>query len=458
MRARHGAGTGFLLVGFLAAGLLSGCGEPGEEVPVLETLEPGILTVGQSADPSLAVDPESGDILLAFAAKSEGVWNLWFTRSGDGGDTFSDPVRVNDIDGDVHPHAEGAPRLVAAPGVAGVFWNNDLEVEGRAFGGSDLRFARTQDGGATWSAAVTIQDDTVGVLPRANTFHGAAWAGDSTFVVAWLDGRDRDARRIKRGVEAGLTEAEAAQDPEAWADDEDIFDSDASIYAAFSHDLGATWEPSNRRIQENLCPCCRVNLARAPDGEVYGAWRQHFEGDIRDPAFRAIGYGEAEGDSRRIHADDWEYPGCPHSGPALDVDASGTIHAAWYTGAPERMGVHYARREAGRESFDAPTPIATGDAIPIAHPDVIALDDGSAVIARNVDAEGRRVVGLTGVSPDGSVTFALEIPGSEGGTHPQLARSQSGHLLVAWTESREGLQQIRMARLHAGDAATGRTQ
>ena len=430
------------------AALLAACDEAAPEGPDLEVLAPEILAHGQSADPSLAIDPATGDLLMAYASQADSLWNLWFARSSDGGTTFSTPSRVNDVPGDVHPHAEGAPRLVAAPGVVAVFWNNRFEVPGRAFGASDLRFARTLDGGDSWSTSIALQEDTLGTIPRANTFHGAAWSGDSTLVVAWLDGRDRDARRIARALEAGMDPPEARGNPEAWADDDDIFDSDASIYAAFSHDLGGTWEPSNRRIQENLCPCCRVNLARAPDGEVFGAWRQHFEGDIRDPAFRAIGSGEEEGGARRIHEDNWQYPGCPHSGPALDVDATGTIHAAWYTGAEGRMGVHYARALPGGMTFGSPVAVVTGTAVPIAHPDVVALADGGAVVAHNVTGDGRRVVGLTGIRPDGGIRFALEIPESEGGTHPQIVRIATGELIVAWTESRDGgVQQVRMARL-----------
>jgi hypothetical protein len=442
-RARKAAVAAALLLG---AGAMA-CGEaPSGGDAVLVPLDPvGLRSTDQSADPSLAVDPETGELLLAWAGASDGIWNLYFARSEDGGSTFSAPRRVNEVPGDVHPHAEGAPRLVAAPGVAAVFWNNQYLVENRAFGAADLRFSRSTDGGESWAPARDLHDAPPSGLPGSNTFHGAAWAGDSTLVVAWLDGRDRDERRIERAVAAGVPREEAMADPESFQDPEDLHDGDAAVYAAYSHDLGATWEPSNRRIQEGLCPCCRITLVGGSGGEVYGTWRQNYPGSLRDPAFHDL--NGPESGSIRIHADEWYYPGCPHSGPALDVDAVGTAHAAWYTGAPGRMGIQYATKPAAAPRFGAPVPILTGEAIPIAHPSLVALPEGGAVIAHNVDAEGRRAILLTGVSAEGGIRFRVEAPDSEGGTHPQLVRLPAGELVVAWTESRGGLQRVRLARL-----------
>ena len=83
------------------------------------------------------------------------------------------------------------------------------------------------------------------------------------------------------------------------------------------------------------------------------------------------------------------------------------------------------------------------------------------MVATNVAADGRRVISVHGVSQDGRPTFALDIPDSEGGTHPQIIPVGTGQILVAWTESRGGMQRVRLARLRlaseravAGGAAT----
>jgi cytochrome c biogenesis protein CcmG, thiol:disulfide interchange protein DsbE len=438
--------VGAALAGLLALASCRGDGPPPAPIVSIEVLSTGIFAeFDESADPSLARDPESGHLHLAWVARSGEEWNLYHARSADAGASFDERHRVNDRFGEVHPHAEGAPRLVVAPGVVAAFWNNRIEVEGRAFGASDLLFSRSTDGGAAWEPSRALQDDTVGVLPRGNSFHGAVWTGDSTLVVAWLDGRERDARRVERAVEAGLPPEEARRDPEAHAHSHDPHDGDATVYAAYSHDLGATWEPANRRLQEGICPCCRVSLVRGPGEEVYGAWRGNFPGSIRDPAFHRL--HDPEAPHIRIHHDHWEYPGCPHSGPGLAVDPAGAVHATWYTGAEGRMGVHYARMEPGAESFGAPLQLVGGTAIPVAHPAIAMLPDGGAVVAHNVDGEGERVIVLTGISPAGEIAFQKAVADSDGGTHPQVVHLDEGRLVVAWTESRGGLQRVRLARV-----------
>jgi len=447
----------------------SGAGEPS-----LELLSPPILTGWvETADPALALDPVTGDLLLAWGGTQDGEgWNLYLSRSELGGDHFSPAVRVNDSPGTLHPHAEGAPRLVAAPGVVALFWNNRRVVKGRRFASSDLLFARSTDGGRQWSPTVALHDPPIPaeLPPRAHTFHGAAWGGDSLLVVAWLDGRDRDARRLARAEAEGVALPVAARTPEAFALDSDPQDGDAALYAAQSHDLGATWEPANRKLLDGLCPCCRVTLTRTPEGGILGGWRQHLEGGIRDLALgMVISAAKAHAASgpllpaqaesptpiswSRLHEDNWEISGCPHSGPGIVVDPGGRIHATWYSGAPGATGVFY-RTLNGRASDgdldgqgSPPLPIVVGASVGVSNPALTLLADGGAVVATNVAADGRRVISLNGISPSGTATFVIEVPDSEGGTHPQLITMPDGRVILAWTESRGGIQRVRLARL-----------
>ncbi|WP_103029926.1 sialidase family protein [Salinibacter altiplanensis] len=97
-------------------------------------------------------------------------------------------------------------------------------------------------------------------------------------------------------------------------------------------------------------------LAASDDSTVYVAWRHLFGRNIRDIAVARSTYGGATfAGPTRVHADRWHINGCPHSGPALAVNDTGTLHLAWYTGAEGRTGVYYAQSTDGGQSFEAPT-------------------------------------------------------------------------------------------------------
>jgi Neuraminidase (sialidase) len=205
------------------------------QAPRVEMLAPPTDS-GQSADPAVAVDPGTGDLLLSWVAGDSSDWHVYFARSPDGGATWSEPRRVTDRAHDVHPHGESSPRLVAAAGVVAVAWTNSVPATGRKWPASNIRFSRSADGGRTWSRAVTLNDDTA-AGPAGHIFHGATWSGDSGIAVAWMDERG--------GAAPGNTGAESHLGHHAEAAEE----SDATVYLAHSSDLGSTWPPNRRRVR-----------------------------------------------------------------------------------------------------------------------------------------------------------------------------------------------------------------
>ena len=369
-----------------------------------------------SADPSLAVDPRTGDWLMTWV----GDGNLWFARTSDRGASWSTPVRVTSTPDDVHPHGESSARLVAsARGVLAAVWTNSIDVPGRQWPASNIRFARSTDGGATWSRTITLNDDT-SAAPGGHTFHGAAWAGDSSLLVAWLDER------------GGATPGDSADDGgHLGHHPESNLEPDARIYLASSLNGGARWGP-NQPLWGAACPCCRVSLARGPDGNVVAGWRKHFPGSVRDPVVAPVVAGPSPpGPETRVATDGWVYPGCPHTGPGVTVDARGTTHVAWLTGKTSGEGVFYTRQPAGG-SFAPPVEVLSGRMT--AHPRVAALPDGGAVVA--VDPDSREFSGLVlvRVSPDGRVVARRKVASALGADHPDVVALADSTVLVAWTQ------------------------
>ena len=378
-----------------------------QSAPDVKLIEGPRIAAKQSADPALAVDAATGDLLMTWVEGDSGGYRLMFARSTNEGVAWSEPVAVTASTDEIKPHAEASPRVVAARGVIGVFWPKQQHVPGRRFPASQMRFARSQDGGRTWSTPITLNDDTTSA-PVGHTFHGATVVGDSSFIVAWLDSRE-------------IVE-------ESHGEDTQHHEGSSYVFTARSNDLGTTWESRNQKYWANACPCCRVSLAPAGN-DIIAAWRGHFEGDVRDIVTAPL---TSNAQPQRAHADNWVFPGCPHSGPGLTVE-NNEVHLTWFTGAPDRMGVYYAQR--GHE----PVRVIGGAALPTAHP-VVAVFDDKVIVAANVNAAGERA--LTVAEVNGSKVNLLDVPETDGADHPQLLRV-GDRALLAWTQNGH----VRLARV-----------
>ena len=404
-----------------------GCGG---ETPVAERLS-DVPSAGMSAsaDPALAADPATGDLLLTWVGGDGASWHLYFSRSRDRGGHWSPAVRITADTSEVHPHGEASPRLVAGPGGRlAVVWPRDVPVASRRWPASAIRVARSLDGGRTWLPPATINDDTT-AAPVGHNFQGAAWAGDSGLVAAWLDERTT-------GRPVGHH-----HDPAATAHDS-TSEADAMVYLAASPDFGASWG-ANIPVWGGACPCCRIALARERDGSVVAAWRQHFRGNVRDVVTAAM--TPAPGAPVRVHEDGWEYPGCPHNGPGLSVGADGRRHVVWYTGAAGRAGLYYA--VAGGPAPAPALPLVTGKSLPSVHGAVAALPGGDAVAAYDATADGARAIGVAWLPAGGDKPRRTTIPGGEGGVYPQIVAAGAGLALLAWTAGADDRSEVRLARV-----------
>ncbi len=407
---------------FLPALVLGGC--RGERLGIEPLALPPVSGMPQSADPALAVEPGSGDVLLSWIGGDGDAWTLFVARSRDGGGSWAAASVVaggSDAPQEVKPHGESSPRLVAGPaGRVALAWPRSVPVPGRKWPAAMLRLARSADGGRTWSAPVTLNDDTTGAA-ASHQFHGAAWQGDSGLLVAWLDERHVHGSTAGSGAEP-----------------------DATIYAVASPDFGHRWG-SNVRLWGAACPCCRVSLARGPTGEVTAAWRQHFPGSVRDVVIAPVGAERRA--PTRVHRDGWVYASCPHTGPAAAAGADGAVHTAWYSGKPGGSGVFYRRLERSGAAAGPLVTVFTGEHLPTAHPAVLPLADGGALVGYDVGPGGARVIRLARVFADGRRPAESTVGSSAGGAYPQLALSAPGIAVLAYTMTAGDARAVKAARI-----------
>ena len=420
--------------------VIAGCGKPKpDEFAELPLLSPA--TSDESADPALALDPSTGDVLLSWVGGDSTGWSLYFARSGDQGKTWGLPSLVASGEHEVHPHGESSPRLVAATGGrVALAWASSVEVPGRKWPATAIRLSRSMNGGTSWSPPVTLNDDTTG-SPAGHQFHGAAWSGESGLVVSWLDEREGAALEIHHGAHSP-TAGDPTDEP------------DAVIFSANSADFGQTWDATNQLMWGQVCPCCRVTLARRPDGRVISAWRKHYPGNIRDVVTAPVAPG-APVEPSRVNQDNWVYPGCPHTGPGIAVDTAGARHVVWYVGKEGEAGVYYQRVLDDAGPAEAPVALIRARTMPAAHTTVAALSAGRALAAYDMTETGDRAISVSLIGADRTVLRRQVITGSEGGQYPQVISAGAGRAIVAWIGKKGDRREIRLVAINFGSELQG---
>ncbi|HET7230574.1 MAG TPA: sialidase family protein [Longimicrobium sp.] len=393
------------------------------------------LASSGASNPTAAADAR-GTRYVAWVATEGGASNVYLAKAA--AEVWSPAVRVNDRPGDAAPHEQAPAQVAVGPnGTVYVVWQNNREIPGRRFPASDLRLARSTDGGRTFTPAVTVNDDAAGP-PSSHTFHNIVVAKDGTVYVSWLDSRVRDAERARRHPHPAPASASSSAKPAGDAGHamhghggmaEDPTLPGSEVRVAKSNDGGKTFGPG-MVVDGGVCPCCRTSLATGADGSVYVAWRKVHAGDVRDVVVARLAPGAAAFAAPvRVHADGWVFPGCPHAGPSLAVDGQGRVHVAWYTGKDGRQGLWHAVSVDGGRTFSDAAALLTGKWVP---PSQVALAaDGDRVWATWDD---RRTA-------DGPVTFA-RIDGEQiavvarerVGRSPALASTSHG-VLLAWHQS-----------------------
>jgi hypothetical protein len=375
-------------------------------------------------------------VALVWSASEVGrATDLYVATSEDGGASFSPPVRVNDVPGDVSVYGEQPPRVAlgsGSPKSVFVAWTSADRERELTF----LRFARSRDGGKTFEPAATLHAPDIA---GARGWHSLAVSPSGQVHSVWLDARPRHVGSI---FDRLLPTAHAQ----------------AHRHAAGMGLYHLAWDgaapPPARRLFEPVCECCKTAMAVGEDGRVYAAWRHIYEDNYRDIAFAVSRDGMGFGDAVRVSEDGWQINGCPDDGPSMVVDRSNRAHLIWPTLVHEKtdMGIFYASTADG-VSFSERSPLPRAGGMDPSHPQ-LALD-GSGRLAAVWDEmiEKKRRVVMTRAVPGEDAKPSWSEPellddGAEGSsaTYPVVAASGSG-VLVAWTSQAGGGAVIRVRRI-----------
>ena len=340
------------------------------------------------------------------------LWLAWMAggqvsvaSSKDLGQSFSTPISVTKERLNLDWGPDARPKIV-------VDRQNRISVafsifKDKAFNGQVL-YTRSADGGNSFAELQPITPSN-----ESQRFEALALDSDGSLFAAWLDKRNRvPAQQLGQKYEG------------------------AGLWFASSIDGGATYSEA-RLAKDNSCECCRLGIAFAGPGRPVIAFRDIFEGSIRDHAVMTFADPATPGEIHRVSQDDWQLAACPHQGPSLSVSTAGTYHVTWYTNGKNRKGLFYARSLDGGRTFSDPLPIGRPDRSP-SRPYVIAGPHDAAIVWKDFDGE-KTTVNLMTSQNDGESWSEPKIISSTSDTsdHPLLV-SDGHRTFLSWMTKADG--------------------
>jgi hypothetical protein len=329
-----------------------------------------VQSVSNTSNPSISVDPNTGIVYAAFAKTEGEVTDIFLMSSSDGGRTFSEPVRVNDVPGNASYMWNTIPVRFGPDGEVYVVWMTMKDHPDFPWGITELRVASSSDGGRTFSPAVNPAPGA----PSEKAFFDLAVSDRGALYISYLDGQTNLIG--KEGFE--------------------VISRPSSYKMVKSTDGGKTFGAPVTLDNQN-CVCCQTASVMGPDGEVYFAWRDlQYESDVRttNAADNPYNYGNANGtliegedtmayetirdivvmhttdgasggafsSESKVSNDNWYTNTCPDAGPGMAFDSNGRLHIAWFTGsetAPDGFGYYYAYSDDKGQTFSKAVPLLT---------------------------------------------------------------------------------------------------
>lgn len=262
---------------------LSHCGGNGADDRVCDEFSDGVVVnkpvAGGLVQESFPATGPDGELYIAFLQFQGGFGStrphsgVWVIRSTDGGETFTQQTKVTGIAqipspippaGSLANDGSNSFRTGTAPGVAVTADGTVHLVWGEWVNGTDaeVRYSRSIDGGATWSAPINMNDD-----PTGHQFFPSIVADGNDVHVAWFDGRLNPAGSTITGLQVFYNQSLDAGD-------------------SFEADFPVSDEPFNPNLVSRFPVFCAAFIGDyididAVDGRVAIIWSDN--SNVLDP-------------------------------------------------------------------------------------------------------------------------------------------------------------------------------
>ena len=173
------------------------------------------------------------------------------------------------------------------------------------------------------------------------------------------------------------------------------------------------------------------------------AWRDIYgdaKNQIRDHSLFTFSSALKPDKKIRLSNEQWRINGCPHHGPALDVDGNNVVHSTWFSDTDSDYVLFY-----GNSTNDYKA-MAFGQADKqSAHPYVLPLNQTVLLVWKEFD--GKKTDILMKVSKDAGISWNKEevISTTRGSSdHPLLVKNSKA-VYLSWFSENEGYRFIALS-------------
>jgi hypothetical protein len=371
-----------------------------------------------SPHPVLVID-SNNVIHLAWADTSSGIWDVYYTRSTDGGVTFNEPIQVN---AEATGAACGHPTLAIGPdGSVHVAWE---EMRDRDW---DIYYARLE-GGETFSPPLLVSAGATGTDQSRPII---AVGHDGTVHLAWQDSRAGDwdiyyARSTDGGDAFGANLRVNVETRGRQVDPAIGVDGPGRVHIAWADDRSAAWAVYHTRSEGEGFLRGRVagsglmadlsnelpSLAVEPDDSVHIAWANAY---VRHPDYGALLYlpvyavstdrGDTFSDPQQV-GEGYRYVSTRPPETGLTA-GDGAAHVVLTTYSPrDGSWVWYYRSDDDGRSFSAGVGVEQVGGGDVLHYPVVAVDGADRIHVAWAHQRGDEWDVYHARSVDGGVTFS----------------------------------------------------
>ncbi len=343
-----------------------------------KTTQPPTIRVSapevDAAEPAIAKD-SSGNVFVAWvehsATKEANVLIQPFDKNGK---QIGEKVQVNPEPGQATAWRGDPPSVaVGQDGAVYVVWTARVAAdEGNP---TDIYLSTSNDKGRSFTPPVKVNDDKVAV---SHGMHSLAVDKSGKVYVAWLD--DRNVKKEPPPPSPTTAPADGEKPKH-----QHMKEPNREVFFAISSDGGKTFS-ANKKIADEVCPCCKTSLLAADDGNLYAGWRQVLPVDMRHIAVATSNdKGNTFSKATIVSDDQFHIEGCPVSGATLVAD-NNSLKVLWFTaGKAGPPGLYLAESKDNGKTF-APR-VLVSEGLPTGTPNLLAVGNNTYSVVWGSDAQ-----------------------------------------------------------------------